>query len=139
MAELLLKPATSTTKFGCYSERGLMSYFMFVVLPTQLGDFLADLQFPEGVTNPFASTKGTHPQAIIFSELDFGKEGFGCPDGAIFIEYPKPMMVFIECKANESYTKSCGGTKRKYNSKIQGQLELRWPMTHLHRTKCHQT
>ena len=79
MAEFIMKSATTTTRFGCYSERGLMSYFMFVVLPTQVGDFLAYLTFPEEVANPFADWKGKHPQSIIFSELNFGNEGFGSP------------------------------------------------------------
>src|SRR4051812_41008826 len=103
MAELILRPATATTRFGCYSERGLMSYFMFVVLPTQVGDFLADLTFPQGVTSPFAGCRGAHPQSTIFSELNFGSEGFGCPDGAVFVEAPEPAMVFLETKLNESY------------------------------------
>jgi hypothetical protein len=137
MAELIHKTANFTTEFGCYSERGLMSYFMFVVLPTQLGDFMADLQFPAGIPNPLANLKGTHPKAIIFSELDFGKrDGFGCPDGASFVEAHQPAMLFVETKLNESYRASCGGTS--YNSTIRGQLELRWRMTQLHRTKCHQ-
>ena len=96
MAELILRPATTTAQFGCYSERGLMSYFMFVVLPTQVGDFLAELQFPAGVISPFIDQIGTHPKTIIFSELSFGNEGFGSPDGAIYVEWPNPMMIFIE-------------------------------------------
>jgi len=136
MAELVLKPATPTTQFGCYSERGLMSYFMFVVLPTQVGNFMADLQFPDGVTSPFVDLRCTHPKAIIFSELNFGNEGFGCPDGAVFVEAPLPAMLFLETKLNESYVTSCGGTS--YNSTIRGQLELRWRMAKLHRNGCHQ-
>lgn len=106
MAELILKPATATARFGCYSERGLMSYFMFVVMPTQVGDFLADLTFPKDVANPFADRRGTHPHSTIFSELNFGNEGFGCPDGAVFVEAPAPAMVFLEIKLNESYATS---------------------------------
>lgn len=136
MADLILKSATPTTRFGCYSERGLMSYFMFVVLPTQVGDFLADLRFPAGVSSPFVDQKGTQPPAIIFSELNFGNEGFGCPDGAVFVEAPLPAMVFLETKLNESFITSCGGAS--YNSTIRGQLELRWRMTELHRSKSHQ-
>ncbi|MDB5350153.1 MAG: hypothetical protein JWN86_1400 [Planctomycetota bacterium] len=135
MAELILKPATPTTRFGCYSERGLMSYFMFVALPTHVGDFLADLRFPEGVANPFEHERATHPQSTIFSELNFGSEGFGCPDGAVFVEGPDPSMVFLETKLNESYEASC--RKSDYNSTIQGQLELRWRLTELHRSRRH--
>jgi len=133
MADLILKPATHSTQFGCYSERGLMSYFMFVVLPTQVGDFLADLEFPKDIANPFAHCRGTHPRSVIFSELNFGNEGFGCPDGAIFVEAPIPTMVFLETKLNESYAASC--RRSSYNSTIRGQLELRWRMTELHRSE----
>ena len=136
MADLIFHSATPTTRFGCYSERGLMSYFMFVVLPTQVGDFLADLRFPVGVSSPFANQQGTQPPAIIFSELNFGNEGFGCPDGAVFVETPQPAMIFLETKLNESFVISCSGAS--YNSTIRGQLELRWRMTELHRTKSHQ-
>lgn len=135
MADLILKPANATMQFGCYSERGLMSYFMFVVLPTQVGDFLSDLQFPSGVTNPFAEHRATHPTAIIFSELNFGNNGFGCPDGAVFVDARDPAMLFVETKLNESYATSCRGAS--YNSTIRGQLELRWRMTQLHRMKSH--
>jgi hypothetical protein len=113
-----------------------MSYFMFVVLPTQIGNFLADLKFPEGVTHPFNCGRGTYTETTIFSELNFGSEGFGCPDGAVFVKGPEPAMLFLETKLNESYTASC--QKPSYNSSIRGQLELRWRMTELHRSKCHQ-
>ena len=127
MAELFIKPATDNCEFGCYSERGIMSYFMFVHLPTRLGGFLSSLEFADGCGNPFKNHADQTPKATIFSELDFGNEGFGKPDGAIFIECPEPTMLLIEVKLNETYAKSCRITKNSaYNSTIKGQLELKW-------------
>ena len=40
MATMYIKPSEDKPQFGCYSERGLMSYFMFVELPKRMGDFL---------------------------------------------------------------------------------------------------
>jgi len=136
MAEMLLPIANPTCKLGCYGERGLMSYWMFVLLPTEVDKFLKSLEFPTGTEGPFASKTTKPKEVVIFSELDFGKKvGFGCPDGAIYVEWPEPIMLFIECKANETYLKSC--KKKEYNSTIKGQLELRWRLTHLHHKDSH--
>ena len=140
MAEMLFIPKNGTHQFGCYSERGLMSYFMFVQLPNQLPEFLKSLQFPKDVRNPFASLSEPIKRSIIFSELDFGKKhGFGCPDGVIYLEIPQPTMIFIEVKANESYVTS--NVIRRlidrndgYNSTLKGQLELRWRLVELNRS-----
>jgi hypothetical protein len=133
MATMYIKPSEDKPQFGCYSERGLMSYFMFVELPKRMGDFLKALEFPKNVPNPFKDIIPTN--AIIFSELDFGKQGFGCPDGAIYFENNGiSTMILIEVKADESYAKSC--KKKKYNSTIKGQLELRWRMKELILNKC---
>jgi hypothetical protein len=136
MADLIFMPGEHNTEFGCYSERGLMSYFMLCVLPDQVGDFLADLRFPDGVEKPFENQRGQHPTSKILSELCFGNEGFGSPDGALYVECSDPTMFFIEVKLNESYAKSC--RRRSYNSTIRGQLELKWRMTQLHKPEFHQ-
>lgn len=159
-AKMYMKPSkeNSQFEFGCYSERGLMSYFMFIELPELMPKFLQALSFPEGVESPFNEI--TITKAIIFSELDLGKTvGFGCPDGAIYFEYKKDdetisTMILIEVKANETYEESCKlkETKKKkddpneeensqeyedgYNSTIKGQLELRWRMKELLLNKC---
>lgn len=135
MAELFFRRANDTCDFGCYSERGIMSYFMFVHLPDRVGDFLSRLQFAHGCPNPFSEYQGKSPKSTIFSELDFGNEGFGKPDGAIYVECPEPMMLLIEVKLNETYAQSCKiTTKNDYNSTIKGQLELKWRLSHLHAT-----
>lgn len=157
-AKMYMKPSKTNIQFGCYSERGLMSYFMFIELPELMPKFLQALSFPEGVESPFNEI--TITKAIIFSELDLGKTvGFGCPDGAIYFEYKKDdetisTMILIEVKANETYEDSCKlkETKKKkddpneeensqeyedgYNSTIKGQLELRWRMKELLLNKC---
>ena len=153
-AKMYMKPSKTNIQFGCYSERGLMSYFMFIELPELMPKFLQALKFPKGVGSPFNDI--TITKAIIFSELDLGKTvGFGCPDGAIYFEHNgKKKMILIEVKANETYEDSCKlkETKKKkddpneeensqeyedgYNSTIKGQLELRWRMKELLLNKC---
>ena len=157
-AKMYMKPSTTNLQFGCYSERGLMSYFMFIDLPKCMPKFLQALNFPKDEKSPFNDITITN--AIIFSELDLGKTvGFGCPDGAIYFEYKKgdetiSTMILIEVKANETYEESCKlkETKKKkddlneeensqeyedgYNSTIKGQLELRWRMKELLLNKC---
>ena len=140
-AKMYMKPSKENPQFefGCYSERGLMSYFMFIDLPELMQKFLKALSFPEGVGSPFNDI--TITKAIIFSELDLGKkEGFGCPDGAIYFEHNgKKTMILIEVKANETYAKSYNPKKKYkkgYNSTIKGQLELRWRMKELLFNEC---
>lgn len=133
MATLYKKPSEDKPQFGCYSERGLMSYFMFVELPNLMAEFLSALEFSDqgNAEIPFKGIKKENiTNATIFSELDFGKQGFGCPDGAIYFENNGiSTMILIEVKADESYAESC--KKKKYNSTIKGQLELRWRMINL--------
>jgi len=138
---MYMKPGIKNPQFGCYSERGLMSYFMFVDLPKLMLEFLQALEFSSNKENPFKEITITNP--IIYSELDLGKTvGFGCPDGAIYFEYKKDnkpfsTMILIEVKANETYEKSCNkGNKGGYNSTIKGQLELRWRMKELLLNDC---
>lgn len=141
MAEMLFKKINDNCELGCYSERGLMAYFMFVQLPTQLPEFLKSLRFVEGVPNPFANQSESISKSIIFSELDLGKRhGFGCPDGAIYLELPWPVMIFVEVKINKSYANSNlfvrhEGRNDGYNSTLKGQLELKWRLTELNRSR----
>jgi hypothetical protein len=124
MAEMLFIPKNGTHQFGCYSERGLMSYFMFVQLPKRLPEFLESLQFPKDVPNPFANLNEPIKKSIIFSELSLGNEGFGVPDGAIYVEWPEPTMIFVEVKANDTFAESF--KNESFNSTLTGQLELKW-------------
>ena len=124
MAHLYLRELRLLT-LGCYSERGLMSYFMFRVLPARLPEFLRQVSFPDGFPHAFQDL-GRLEEVVLFSELDFGNRGFGKPDGALFFRSgDRRVFVFIEVKLNQSYERSCnaGGG---YNSSIKGQLELKW-------------
>ncbi len=47
MAEMFFRDAQGNCRYGCYSERGLMSYYTFLILPTQLATFLSELRFPD--------------------------------------------------------------------------------------------
>ena len=119
--------------FECYSERGVLSYLVYRFLPhpNNIKRFLNELNFINGY-NPFINNELNN--IVLFSELDLGKRfGFGCPDGAIFLQKEnKNFMLFFEGKFNEKYETSCGGN-RKYNSTIQGQLELRWRAVSLYK------
>lgn len=131
MAKLIRK-SSQFCAFECYSERGILSYFLFRYLPfgENLNIFINSLSFPKNYDNPFTNQKISNP--VFFSELELGKKGFGSPDGAIFFECSNQyMMMLIEGKFNETYSESC--KKEKYNSTIQGQLELRWRAVSLYK------
>jgi len=127
MAKLYRKNVDGV-QLGCYSERGLLSYFMFRVLPVtdQLTKFLGQVKFPDNRTSPFKKIHSGELQNVtLFSELDFGNRGFGKPDGAIsFRHKDHQFLIMIEVKLNQSYEASCATAH--YNSTIRGQLELKW-------------
>jgi hypothetical protein len=132
MARLFNKKVGEIT-FACYSERGIVAYFMLRVLPTDPTGFLRQIQ--NGASDfPFASVDSASISGLtIFSELGFGSVGFGNPDGAVYFEVNKqPFMVFYEAKLNETYLQSCSG--QSYNSTIQGQLELKWRLLNLYKS-----
>lgn len=123
---------SSGATLGCYSERGLMAYFMFHVLPGRLLDLLQRTRFAAGVPNRLRDIRRCE-DITLFSELGFGNEGFGNPDGAISFRHEgKPYLIMVEVKLNQSYEESCRPSAR-YNSTIQGQLELKWRLMTLFR------
>lgn len=124
MANLYRKALDGIT-LGCYSERGIMSFFMFRVLPTRLRDFLDSIEFARDVPNPLRGLDNL-ADVTLFSELDFGNKGFGKPDGAIFFRHGgRAFFILIEVKLNQTYQQACG-PNASYNSTIRGQLELKW-------------
>jgi len=124
MAELYRREIDGAT-LGCYSERGLMAYFMFHVLPGRMADFLQRTRFAAGVPNRLRDIRRCE-DLTLFSELGFGNEGFGNPDGAIWFRHEgKPFLIMVEVKLNQSYEESCRPSA-SYNSSIRGQLELKW-------------
>lgn len=138
MAKLYPKTIGGIT-FACYSERGIVGYFMLRVLPTDLVGFIRQIEDGAG-EKPFEALK---PESIsdltIFSELVFGsKYGFGNPDGAVCFKVDgESHLFFYEAKLNETYRKSCNG--KSYNSTIQGQLELKWRLLRLFQQGSFQT
>lgn len=127
MARLIEKHSGAIT-FACYSERGIIAHLMFRVIPVKLHDVLNTIKFPQGVTPPFNEVKPDELREItVFSELDFGTEGFGKPDGAVsFILNDTRYMIFLEGKANEKYADSCKenrSRKRKRRKKKLTPLE----------------
>lgn len=129
MGELYRREFAGAT-LGCYSERGLMAYFMFHVLPGRMADFLRRTQFAVGVPNRLRDIRRCE-DLTLFSELGFGNEGFGNPDGAIWFRHEgEPFLVMVEVKLNQSYGESCRSSAR-YNSTIRGQLELKWRLMKL--------
>lgn len=138
MAKLYPKIVGSTT-FACYSERGLVGYFMLRVFPTDPVGFIRQIENGAG-EKPFATLQPDRISNLtIFSELCFGsKHGFGNPDGAIYLEASGQSTFFLyEAKLNETYCKSCQG--KSYNSTIQGQLELKWRLLALFHQGAFQT
>src|SRR5205823_816829 len=117
MAELYPKPVGDVT-FQCYSERGLVAYYMFRVLPRARTELLRKMENGVGEC-PFSSSASSEISKLtIFSELDFGE--FGNPDGALFFEASgHPHMIFYEAKLNEDYQQSC--KRQPYYSTIKGQ------------------
>jgi len=131
MAKLYKKIVGGVT-FACYSERGIVAYFMFRVLPTDPAGFLRQIVDGAGA-RPFASVQADQiTNLTIFSELVFGsKYGFGNPDGGLYFEISStPHLILYEAKINETYQRSCKA--RSYNSTIRGQLELRWRLVTLY-------
>lgn len=130
MAELWI-PQENAIKYGCYSERGIMSYFVFRQLPTLLSQFLSHLTSLTGKALPFneVSLNDQLSNVTLFGELEFGNRGFGSPDGAVYFELDQQaILMFIEVKFNETYQRSNNKPIDKYNSTLKGQLELKWRM-----------
>jgi hypothetical protein len=132
MAKLYRKVIDSTT-LRCYSERGLMSYFMFHVLPQRMREFLQGIEFAANSPNRVREIR-QFDGLTLFSELGFGNEGFGNPDGAIwFRNGERPVLIMVEVKLNQTWKQSCRATAT-YNSTIRGQLELKWRLMNLYKS-----
>lgn len=115
---------------GCYSERGIMSYYFFNFLPNEGIEHFINLITTGNYENETPqewkdiNIQEADIEAIIYSELDLGKGGFGSPDGAVYFKIgEEAYFIFIEAKFNESYKQSC--KKKNYNSTLKGQLELK--------------
>lgn len=132
MAQLIMKRAGDVA-FGCYSERGIISHLVYRVLPQKLDEFLRLLSFPGASANPFAdATAADLSEITLFSELDFGTEGFGKPDGAVRFRFRNAAyFIFIEGKVNETYAASCKVRSRRQKKRepLDGVTEAPIPTT----------
>jgi len=133
MANLYRRVIGDTT-LRCYSERGPLSYFMFHVLPHSMGDFARSIEFSKDSPNRLRDIQ-QFDGLTLFSELGFGNEGFGNPDGAIWFRHAgRPVLIMIEVKLNQTWKQSCGPVT-SYNSTIRGQLELKWRLMSLYKSR----
>lgn len=131
-----------------YSERGILTFFFLRLLLYELSNFLSSAINIQGDTlySYLGKNIGT---PYLFTEFDLGNQGFGSPDGALIVgPNSNRSLVFIEAKAisaNKTWIepKDVKRTKveinqlskgaldqlcrsNKYNSSLNGQLELRW-------------
>lgn len=124
MAQLIQK-VIGNCKLECYSERGILSFFMFHFLPKEgrLVWFLD--QIPDFSKHKIISDGSEVRNIVILSEFGLGKrDGFGEPDGAFTLDVNgQRHFFFVEAKFNQTYRESCKGVE--YNSTIQGQIELK--------------
>lgn len=130
-------PLDNVVSTAFYSERGLMTYLTNFYLPKEWESFLREaiMYSEESLYDViFKDTNSSMVnRVVLFNELDFGKrDGFGCPDGAIYIEINegRGIWIFIDAKL-DSYLQSIKAAKvgePGYNSTIKGQMELKWRM-----------
>jgi hypothetical protein len=127
-----------------YSERGLMSYLFCHLLADRLDFVLDNAKDIDGIT--LRQEIGVYRQHTTLTEYELGPQGFGTPDGSFMAAAPeRRCFVFVEAKQDSfenSYKtpdpktpealsapgldidKLCN--ENKFNSFINGQLELRW-------------
>jgi hypothetical protein len=128
-----------------YSERGVMSH-AFGLCPTEVTDFLLT-DAVNGINQSLREVVGTSDRSVLLTEFGFGNDGFGSPDGALFVQSgDRAFFVFIEAKVD--LLRGCWGTPARFtatdleaitpdqldalcrsnvfNSALNGQLELRW-------------
>ena len=140
-----------------YSERGLLSYFFFRILPNNYTMFLENSINTHGaalvneldITNP-----------VFFTEFELGNNGFGSPDGAIAVGAPGNRSInLIEAKAHNAVSAWTDPNiiaarieniealtdaaikelcrDNKFNSSLNGQIELRWRFVNAVRSNRH--
>ncbi|MBA2224691.1 hypothetical protein [Thermogemmata fonticola] len=130
-----------------YSERGLLAYLFHAVLEGDLSLVLDNAM--DGTGRKLREVVGPVGLHRVLTEFSLGNTGFGNPDGAILtaLGQPNTSFVFVEGKPVKfwkSFRKpepsdsiqaklaEADGRRlvrrlvRDYNSKLNGQLELRW-------------
>jgi hypothetical protein len=127
-----------------YSERGLMSFLLWHLLADHLDFVLDQAHDVEGTWLRDVVAACDHHTTL--TEYEIGPQGFGSPDGSVVIRTrDRRFFVFVEAKAGrfqDSYLNPPIMTAEqlaapqakvaqlckdnKFNSSINGQLELRW-------------
>jgi hypothetical protein len=145
MGEFFRPPGNDRSWF--YSERGLLSYLFHAVLAGDLSLVLDNAM--DASRKRLREVLGPVGLHRVLTEFGLGNEGFGSPDGAIltglgqqnaacvFVEgkpvtfwetfqKPEPPDVILPRLAEADGEKQVRRRVRRYNSKLNGQLELRW-------------
>jgi len=116
--------------FLMWGERGLVTTFLLdlssLKTPSNFSNFLEIIELADGKKINFK------PQKIkCIVEPDFGNKGFGHPDALILFENTdqEKILIFFEAKIKtyNQYNKNRG--EEKFNSSINGQLELNHRLT----------
>jgi len=126
-----------------YSERGLMSFLFCHLLADRLDFVLDNAKDEDGIT--LRDEIGVVSSHTTLTEYELGPQGFGTPDGSFITAGPeRRCFVFVEAKQRsfidafktpnpktaEGLTPTIDINKlcneNKFNSSINGQLELRW-------------
>lgn len=144
-----------------YSERGLLTFLFSNLLLTKPLESLscAVNSLGETLTNiiKFDNTS----KISVFTEFELGSEGFGSPDGALLVESNGlKSFIFIEAKAipfemsyidpnsivkilRELDPNSVGFesllNQNKFNSSINGQIELKWRFVQAFQNSIHKS
>lgn len=85
-----------------YGERGLLAYLFHELLRDDPRPMLEAARSPDGTTLLSAITEiiGELRGWMVYTELDLGAQGFGCPDGGLLLKGERGnMFVPIEGKA----------------------------------------
>jgi len=119
--------------FLMWGERGLVTTFLLDLSqfqnPVNLSKFLGEIELADGKRIDF---QPKNMKCII--EPDFGNQGFGHPDAIIILQdnNNKKITILLEAKRvsyNKSSKNSSERINQKFNSSINGQLELNYCLT----------
>lgn len=118
-----------------YGERGLVdSLFLDLSATGKLVDFLNEIDFPFRDARKLGITRGAEIAVIVEAGFGGSRAGFGWPDAVVVVTLPtgSKLIVFVEAKTGLYFDEAADFTARKkgFNSKINGQLSLRFRLAH---------
>jgi len=116
--------------FLMWGERGLVTTFLLDLSslknPSDFSNFLERIELADGKKINF------EPQKIkCIIEPNFGNKGFGHPDAIILFEntHQEKILIFFEAKITTYSQSRKNREEEKFNSSINGQLELNYRLT----------